>query len=344
MSKPVLVYKIGTSSITTSGGVVDENLLESIAQQIATLHETFQIVIVSSGAVGTGKKFIQGYSGKIGERKAAAAIGNPILVGKYAKAFQKHNIPIAQSLCERHHFSNRNHFLQLRDTYQELWKHGIIPIANENDVVSNFELKFSDNDELATLLAVGFGAKYLLIATSVPGVLDANNEVVPSIENFTPAVLGYARKDKSAVGLGGMISKLTYARLATSLGIQTVIFGARIENGIIDAIEGKVGTICVAKKVTATARQKWLASGTKVYGRIQVDEGAKEALQKRKSLLAVGITEVLRPFEKGEVFDIVDEEGWVFGVGLAKLPSSEIMAKKQEQKAIVASADDIVLI
>lgn len=344
MSKPILVYKIGTSSITTSEGVVDENLLDSIAQQIATLHERFHIVIVSSGAVGTGKKFIQDYSGKIGERKAAAAIGNPILVGKYAKAFQKHNIPIAQSLCERHHFSNRNHFLQLRDTYQELWKHGIIPIANENDVVSNFELKFSDNDELATLLAVGFGAKYLLIATSVPGVLDANNEVVPRIEHFTPAVLGYARKDKSAVGLGGMISKLTYARLATSLGIQTVIFGARTENGILEAVEGNVGTICVAKNVNATARQKWLASGTKVYGRIQVDEGAKEALQKRKSLLAVGVTDVLRPFEKGEVFDIVDEEGWVFGVALAKLPSSEIMTKKQEHKSIVASADDIVII
>lgn len=344
MSKPVLVFKIGTSSITTAEGVVDEVLLESIAQQIAQLHQDYHVVIVSSGAVGTGKKFIQGYSGKIGERKAAAAIGNPILVGKYAKAFQRHQIPIAQSLCERHHFSNRHHFLQLRDTYQELWKHGIIPIANENDVVSNFELKFSDNDELATLLAVGFGAKYLLIATSVPGVLDGNNELVPVIEQFSPAILGYARKDKSSVGLGGMISKLTYARLATSLGIQTVIFGARSENGILKAVEGKNGTVCVAKRVTATARQKWLASGTKVYGRIQVDEGAKQALENRKSLLAVGVVEILRPFEKGEVFDIVDDDGWVFGVALAKLPSSEILVKKTEHKSIVASADDIVLI
>lgn len=344
MSKPVLVFKIGTSSITTSEGEVDEVLLESIAQQIAILHQEYDIVIVSSGAVGTGKKFIQGYSGKIGERKAAAAIGNPLLVGKYARAFEKHGIPIAQSLCERHHFSNRNQFLQLRETYKELWKHGVIPIANENDVVSNLELKFSDNDELATLLAVGFGAKYLLIATSVPGVLNAENELVSLIDSFTPAILGYARKDKSAAGLGGMISKLTFARLATSLGIQTVIFGARSEDGIIRAVAGTNGTVCIAKKATANARQKWLASGRKVYGRVQVDEGAKKALQSRKSLLAVGVTEIQRNFEKGEVFDIVDQEGWIFAVALAKIDSSEVISKKQEQKAIVAGADDIVLI
>lgn len=342
MSKPVLVFKIGTSSITTPQGYVDEQLLKDIARQIAELHQTFDIVIVSSGAVGTGKKFIKGYSGKIGERKAAAAIGNPILVGKYAQAFESYHIPIAQSLCERQHFSNRNQFLQLRETYQELWKHGVIPIANENDVVSNLELKFSDNDELATLLAIGFGAEYLLIATSVPGVLDANNELVTKIEKFTPAVLGFARKDKSSVGLGGMISKLTFARLATSLGIQTVIFGARSENGIIRAVKGENGTICIAKKATANARQKWLASGRKVYGRVQVDAGAKKALLNRKSLLAVGVADIHKEFKKGEVFDIIDEEGWIFAVALAKVDSNQVLAK--EQNAVVASVDDIVLI
>jgi len=344
MTKPVLVFKIGTSSITTTDGIVDEVLLESIAQQIAALHEQYHIVIVSSGAVGTGKKFIKGYSGKIGERKAAAAIGNPILVGKYARVFEKHGIPIAQSLCERNHFSNRNHFLQLRETYRELWKHGVIPIANENDVVSNLELKFSDNDELATLLAVGFGAEILLIATSVPGVMDSNNEVVSHIKEFNPAILGYARKDKSAVGLGGMISKLTFARLATSLGIRVVIFGARTEQGIIKAVKGETGTDCKPKKVIANARQKWLASGSVVYGRVQVDTGAKKALENRKSLLAVGIKAIQRPFGRNEVFDIIDEDGWPFAVALAKIRSEDIPDMKGKPKAIVAGADDIVLI
>lgn len=344
MSRAVIVFKIGTSSITTEKGTIDENLLGKIASQIAELHQEYDIVIVSSGAVGTGRKFIADYSGKTSERKAAAAIGNPILVGKYAKAFAKYDIHIAQNLCERQHFSNRNQFLQLRDTYQELWKHKIIPIANENDVVSNLELKFSDNDELATLLAVGLGAKYLLIATSVPGVLDKNNQLVPRIEKFTPTILGYARKDKSALGLGGMISKLTLARLATSLGIQTVIFGAHSENGIIRAVEGTNGTVCIAKKSSVNARQKWLASGQKVYGRVEVDAGAKKALLNRKSLLAVGITQVIKSFKKGEVFDITDQDGWVFAVALAKMKSDDINLQTSPSNHVVADTDNIVLL
>ena len=189
MQKPILVFKIGTASITDANGNLDEAVVQSIASQLATLHKEFHIVLVSSGAVGTGKKFIKNYSGKIEERKAAAAIGNPILIYKYSEAFSKYKIPIAQSLCERGHFSDREKFLQLRATYEELWKNGIIPIANENDVVSSRELKFSDNDELATLLAVGFGAQLLMIGTSVPGVLDTEEKVVRKIEKFDQKIL-----------------------------------------------------------------------------------------------------------------------------------------------------------
>jgi glutamate 5-kinase len=203
-------------------------------------------------------------------------------------------------------------------------------------------LKFSDNDELATLLAIGFEAKLLLIATSVPGVLNKKDELIPKIDKFTPAILGYARKEKSAAGLGGMISKLTFARLASSLGIQTVIFGARTENGIIRAVEGTNGTICTPKKATVNARQKWLASGRIVYGRVKVDDGAKKALLNRSSLLSVGVTDVLRKFQKEDVFDIIDKEGWIFAVALAKTNSDIALSK--EKKTIVAGADDIVLL
>ena len=343
MSKTVLVFKIGTSSITTNGEV-DDVLMEQLAAQLSALHRQYHIVIVSSGAVGTGKRYIKGYSGRIEERKAAAAIGNPILINKYAKVFEPYGIPIAQSLCERQHFSTRHQFLQLRETYRELWKHGIIPIANENDVVSNLELKFSDNDELATLLAVGFGAEVLLIATSVSGVLDGEGQVVRKIDRFDHQVMGLANKEKSSGGLGGMVSKLTYARLATGLGIRVVIFSAREENGITKALAGEIGTDCPAKEATASARQKWLASGSIVNGRIKVDDGARQALEKRKSLLAVGVTEIVSEFGKGEVFDVSDAQGQVFAVGLAKLSSKELSDRKGEQKLLVAQADDIVLL
>ena len=157
-AKSVIVIKFGTASITTASGGINEKIIAEIARQVAELQPYYSIVLVSSGAVGAGKEFLKNFKGSLIERKAAAAIGNPLLLAVYGKYFQKYGISIAQSLCERHHFANRNQFLQLKETYNELWKNGIIPIANENDVVSNLELKFSDNDELATLIATGFGA------------------------------------------------------------------------------------------------------------------------------------------------------------------------------------------
>jgi len=213
MKKPILVVKFGSASITTKEGEVDERIVLEIARQIASLQKKYNIVLVSSGAVAAGKRFLPSYTGTLSERKAAAAIGNPILINTYSTYFRPFKISLAQSLCERHHFSNRDQFLQLKNTYEELWRNNVIPIANENDVVSNKELKFSDNDELATLIAVGFGAEKLLFSTSVPGVLDANNKIIPQIETIDRDILGLARKDKSSVGLGGMTSKLNFARL-----------------------------------------------------------------------------------------------------------------------------------
>jgi glutamate 5-kinase len=343
-TKPVLVFKIGTSSITTPQGFVDEPLMAEVVKQISELHQSYHIVIVSSGAVGTGKKYIKDYSGKIDERKAAAAIGNPILINKYAGMFEPYGIPIAQSLCERSHFSHRNQFLQLRDTYEELWRNGVIPIANENDVVSSRELKFSDNDELATLLAVGFGAELLLIATSVPGVLDQNGEVVRKIERFDESVLGLATKEKSAAGLGGMVSKLTFAKLATHLGIRVCIFSARAEKGILEAVSGTTGTVCIPRKATANARQKWLASGSLISGSIVVDAGARKALEGRKSLLMVGVKEIPQGFSAGDVIDIADENGEYFAVARVRTHSSDLLQRVGEKKLIVAAADDIVVL
>src|SRR5690606_17647830 len=145
MKKPVIVIKFGSAAITTETGAVDEQIILEIARQTAKLQEQYNIVLVSSGAVAAGKAFIPRYKGTLPERKAAAAIGNPVLINMYASYFKPFKIALAQSLCERHHFANRDQFLQLKRTYETLWRNNIIPIANENDVVSNKELKFSDN-------------------------------------------------------------------------------------------------------------------------------------------------------------------------------------------------------
>src|SRR6185312_12980319 len=152
---------------------------------------------VSSGAVGSGKAFIQHYKGTLSERKAAAAIGNPILIQLYQKYFSDYKIPVAQALCERHHFSNRSQFVQLKETFEAFWNNGILPVVNENDLVSNVELKFSDNDELATLIAIGFNAQSLIICTSAGGFLNDKQEIVCSLSGYNPFADAHLGKNGS---------------------------------------------------------------------------------------------------------------------------------------------------
>ena len=342
--KPILVLKFGTASITTPTGDLNEDIIQDICSQVAHLHTQYNMVLVSSGAVAAGKKLLKNFSGELTERKAAAAIGNPLLLNKYAQYFAPHGIAIAQSLCERHHFSNRNQFLQLQRTYQELWRNNIIPIANENDVVSNLELKFSDNDELATLIAVGFGADLLLFSTSVPGVLDGDGKVISEIKIIDANILGLAKKEKSAVGLGGMTSKLTFARLATQMGIKAVIFGMNVQNAILKAVEGKIGTVCYPQECNISARNKWLASGSLISGKLQIDAGAAQAIAGRRSLLAVGVVQVLQHFEAGEVFEILDEQNEPLAVAKSRIDSHQLVGDAKVQNLEIAHADDIVLI
>jgi glutamate 5-kinase len=296
-------------------------------------------VLVSSGAVAAGKSFLKQYKGSLSEKKAAAAIGNPILIAKYNHYFQQYGISIAQSLCERHHFSQREQFLQLKETYQELWKSGVIPIANENDVVSNIELKFSDNDELATLIATGFGAEKLLISTSVGGLLDEQGQIIRQVASIDASVLSVVSSEKSSTGLGGMISKLTFTRLATRLGIKVVIFGLDQSEGIISALREEIGTVFEAQEASLSARQKWLAAGSSISGKVVLDKGAEKAIRSRKSLLAVGVKEFIGDFEKGEVIELLDMDRNPIAIARVRHSKEEIMLSQGE----VAHADDIVV-
>jgi glutamate 5-kinase len=342
MSRKVLVVKLGTAVISNQEGNLDTGIIKKVAAEIAALSTKYRLVLVSSGAVGSGKKFLQDYKGTLSERKAAAAIGNPILIQLYAQYFKPHGIPVAQALCERVHFSNRKQFLQLKETFTTFWENGILPVVNENDLVSNVEIKFSDNDELATLIAIGFDASSLILCTSAGGLLDDQKQVIPRIEKVAQ-VMKYVSTEKSGLGLGGMISKLTFTRLATSLGIQVVICGLKGDQPITAALEGRNGSHFVPQASTLGARQKWLASGSVTLGTIYVDKGAAKALQNRKSLLTVGITSVTGKFAVGEVVQLVDEEGTILGVAKTKADAKAINAQLTVKNVIAAHADNIVL-
>jgi glutamate 5-kinase len=342
MQKPVLVIKLGTAVISNSDGI-NRGIIKKVAGEIAVLCSKYRVALVSSGAVGSGKKFISQYKGTLTERKAAAAVGNPILIMLYQKYFEAYNIPVAQALCERHHFSNRAQFLQLKDTFDAFWQNGILPIVNENDLVSNVELKFSDNDELATLIAVGFDAATLIICTSVGGFMNDAEKIIPIVEKIDATILNYVKNDKTNVGLGGMTSKLTFTRLATSLGIQVIICGLNGDTPFEAALKGMNGTIFTAHSSNLKARQKWLASGSITLGSISVDRGAAKALHQRRSLLTVGVKKVEGKFSPGEVVQLVDDEANIIGVAKVKLGSDTIAENVSQKNVLAAHADDIVI-
>jgi glutamate 5-kinase len=343
MQKPVLVIKLGTAVLTDEKGEIVQATIRKVAAGIAALAGEFRTILVSSGAVGSGRSFFSGYKGTLAERKAAAAVGNPILIRHYQHYFSDYSIPVAQALCERQHFSSRPRFLQLKDTFEEFWKNGILPVMNENDLVSNVELKFSDNDELATLTAIGFDAEALLLCTSAGGLLDGDGKVVPCVEKVDGRIMGFVQKDKSRSGLGGMLSKLTFTRLAVTLGIRVVICGLGGRNPFTDALAGKAGTQFIPRESNLRARQKWLASGSITLGSIFVDKGAMRALQQRKSLLSVGISKVQGRFGAGEVVQLKDEEEQIVGVAMVKLEAGELSEQLSTRNVIAAHADDIVL-
>jgi glutamate 5-kinase len=343
MQKPVLVIKLGSAVITNNKGSIDQTVIKNLAGEIALLTTNYHIVLVSSGAVGSGKAFIKNYKGTLIERKAAAAVGNPILIQLYHKYFSKYGITVAQALCERHHFSNRVQFLQLKETFFEFWDNNILPVVNENDLVSNVELQFSDNDELATLIAIGFDAESLIICTSVGGFMDKEKNIIPLVEKIDNKILDYISKEKSSLGLGGMLSQLTFTRLATSLGIRVVISGLAGKNPFVDALAGSKGTTFKPQQSNLKARQKWLASGSITLGGISVDKGAEKALTNRKSLLTVGIKKVQGNFASGEVVQLINEEEAIIGVAKVKLSADEIKEQTLKKNSVAAHADDIVV-
>lgn len=340
MEKPVLVIKIGSSVIADRNSNLDTAVIQQIVNQAAELSKDYRLIIVSSGAVSSGKNYLRNYKKKLIERKAAAAIGNPILMREYSRCFSQSGIHVAQALLERHHFSNRQQFLQLKETITELWKNDILTIVNENDLVSNHELKFSDNDELATLMAVAFNAEVLLLCTTVGGFLDDQKKIIPCV-NRVDDVLPFLTKDASLHGTGGMASKLTFTRLATSLGIKVVICGIQEPDSFSRAIKGESGTMFKANQSTLKERQKWLASGSITIGSVEVDEGACQALQDRKSLLAIGISKVHRAFSSGEVVQLLNQQGTIIGVAKMKIRSDELEGDRKNTMA--AHADDIVI-
>jgi glutamate 5-kinase len=340
MPSRLVVVKVGTSSITTLDGALDEEEMARLAQQIASVVEMGdKVVFVTSGAVSAGISEL-GTAGKAKDlvfQQAAAAAGQGVLMTKYRELFKPLGLKVAQILLTAEDLSNRASYLHTCNVLGMLLKLGVIPIINENDVTSvdelipvneGYKVNFSDNDILSVLVGNAIGADLIIILSDVEGLYTADPsrpdaKIIRSVENIT-VELKNSLEGKSKLGRGGIQSKVRAAEIATTCGIPVVIANSRRENVIVDVLAGReVGTY-FKPQTRMPAIKRWIAYGAAVKGQIHVNEGAKKAILEGSSLLPVGVTKVIGHFKACDVISIIDEQGLEFAKGNPSYDSGEL--------------------
>lgn len=336
-----IVVKIGSAVLTTGEGI-NLGLICRIADQLSTLHERgVDIVLVSSGAVAAGKGAMKNKIDlhDLPARQAASSIGQSRLMHEYDETFRRFGLITSQVLLTRDGLQSRKRFLNARNTLSRLLEWRVIPIINENDTVSIQELKFGDNDTLASLILNVVEADLFINLTSAAGVFDKNPDQHPDakplsiIENISELDLETMCDGKTAAGTGGMFSKMRAARRAAQLGVPTLIMSGH-ERMIIERVFAgeEIGTWIVPENKSVSRRKFWLAYNNEPEGDIVVDSGAEKALQKKgKSLLPAGILEVRGNFESGSLIRILSNEGHPFGAGITNYSSCDLERIKKHQ-------------
>jgi glutamate 5-kinase len=347
-----IVVKLGTGVLTDSRKQPDLAQMEQLVGQMAARRAAGQeIVLVSSGAVGAGMGVL-GHAKRpadLAELQACAAVGQPRLMSTYEKLFAAHKLPIAQILLTHDDLEHHERHLNARNTLVTLLRQGVVPIINENDVVSFTELKFGDNDKLSALVSSLLPADLLIILTTVEGVIQnfgkVDSKTISRIESVDAAIENLAGGTDSATAVGGMISKIQAAKIAMRSGIPLVIASGRKKNVLARVVNGEdEGTLFVPQPTKLRGRKRWIAFFHHPKGALFVDEGARKALRESgKSLLPPGIIRCEGGFAPGEVVRICDLNGTEFGRGIVGYGSEEIAAKSLKRVEVV-HRDDLVLI
>jgi len=330
-----VVIKIGSNILTSQDNGLDMERFRAIAEDVSAIHDQgYAPVIVSSGAVAAGLKNL-GLKRKprdIVLKQAAAAVGQSTLMWAYERYFGLRKKKVAQILLTREDLSDRKRYINSRNTINALLSYRVIPIINENDTVATDEIRFGDNDHLASLVATLLEASRFIILSDVDGLYTDDPRKNPSaslievVKEVTPEIERIAGESISAVGTGGMYSKILAAKRAMNSGITVNIVNGRKKGIITSLIRGKrCGTEFPGKKVKTSQRKMWLAYGIRPKGYVSLDSGAVEAiLKKGKSLLPSGITGVSGNFEAGDAIFCIDALGNRIAKGLANYSASEI--------------------
>ena len=348
-----LVIKVGSSLVTNNGEGLDQAAIAAWAGQIAQLvrpvggMEARQVVLVSSGAVAEGMQRL-GWKKRptaVNELQAAAAVGQMGLVQMYESCFSQHGLHTAQVLLTHDDLADRKRYLNARSTLRTLLAMGVIPIINENDTVVTDEIRFGDNDTLASLVANLIEADALVILTDQSGLYSADPRKNPDAKFIQHAIAGDEALEQMAggagsnVGTGGMLTKILAAKRAARSGAHTVIASGREANVLVRLASGEtVGTHLRTEQAKMLAKKQWMADHLRVSGELHLDAGAvKVLLTDGKSLLPVGVIGVEGSFERGDVVACLDPQGQTVARGLVNYSSAETARILRQPSSEIAS-------
>jgi len=339
-----LVVKVGTNLIDSETGF-NMPMLKGLIADLAEIHASGKdVLLVTSGAVGAGRRIVEhsGYPKTVRERQACAALGQAQLMHLYQDLFQEHGCRVAQVLLTEEAIVDRERYVNAQNTLEQLLLWRVIPIINENDTIATEELKFGDNDRLSALVAAKVNAQVLILLTDVDGLYDqppstGKGRLVEYVENITPGLQSVAGHAGSQYGIGGMRAKLDAAEIAMRSGIFTSIANGNKPGVVPMLLKGKSPAtwfLPTGKKISS--RKAWVASRKREHqGRLLVDNGAKEALLNRgTSLLPSGVCKIEGEFLQGDTVAICDADGVEFACGLVNFSHIQlktIMGKKTSE-------------
>ncbi|WP_449538549.1 glutamate 5-kinase [Ferdinandcohnia sp. Marseille-Q9671] len=356
-----VVIKVGSSSLTSRHGEISKRKLEKLANEIAELKDNgHEVVLVSSGAVAAGYRKLGCLKrpDTLPEKQAAASIGQGLLMESYSNLFLSHGYVASQILILRSDFLDESRYQNVRNTMNVLLERGIIPIVNENDTLSTERLNFGDNDTLAAKVAGLVDANQLVILSDIDGLYDhnpvknKNAKLIERVHEITEEIEMAAGGSGSAVGTGGMKSKIEAVKIAMASGISTFLGNANTENILVEAVnEQATGTYFSSGEPVNMLNQKkkWIAFHSGIKGDIHIASHATyRMVEKRKDLRANEVIRVTGRFEEGSVVRVLDTDGEEIGRGVVNLSSVEIQqaikdkTEKSLESTIVVDMSDFV--
>ena len=337
-----IVIKIG-SSLLIDNDKFNYKWLRSFVEDLDSLLNKTQIIIVASGAVSLGKSYLKfnTHEVNLNIKQAFAACGQIFLMNNFIKVFEEKKKKVAQILLTFADTEDRRRSLNSRETIKSLLLSNVIPIINENDTVATDELKFGDNDRLAARVAQIVEADLLLLLTDVEGLLNKNPKhhgdakLVEKVTKIDSQIYKMASSQTNSYGSGGMLTKIQAAEIAGSYGCNTLIFQGNIENPLKNLKKNDKGSLFVSSKKKKKGMKNWLAGSINISGALEIDNGAIDALKKGASLLPSGIQRVLGKFSKGDIIEIKDYNGKKLGKGISYYDANEVEMIKGKKSALI---------